>query len=330
MSEATGRTELKHRLWGVGGRVETEGLADRRVLLTQAKLMPVNDTERRLWMKTRFNCTCQIFPVFQCNLSHFPHSCRSNAASSPLGAWLERRAHPGKEMGEDICKLTFLPKEGKQSLQWDCQCKGNRPETEQGEFGGWVGLLFFFLFLFQSNILFAIKVYSGCPKLPINLLKYFHQKLFLFTQVIHLKKMPWNTKTDFLKKIYFSPPPVCPVNWKKSIICSYSATGPRNPTEDLWSWHLSLTSSSVQDPQFQWHLPVSALSRNTYTTSARENYHPSWPVSININNCSYPHKCHVWPSLQRGLERKTEATVLLCWYMQKTLSTQLGWDLKLI
>lgn len=231
MSEATGRTELKHRyrLWGVGGRTETEGLADRRVLLTQAKFMPVNDTERRLWMKTRFNRTCQIFPVFQCNLSHFPHSCRSNAASSPLGAWLGRRAHPGKEMGEDTCKLTFLPKEGKQSLQWDCQCKGNRPETEQRGLGGWVWGFFPFSFFSQTFYLLS-KVYSGCPKLPINLLKYFHQKLFLFTQVIHLKKMPWNTKTEFFFKLYFSPPPVCPVNWKKinyMLILSHRSEKPR-------------------------------------------------------------------------------------------------------
>lgn len=205
MSEATGRTELKHRLWGVGGRVETEGLADRRVLLTQAKLMPVNDTERRLWMKTRFNCTCQIFPVFQCNLSHFPHSCRSNAASSPLGAWLERRAHPGKEMGEDICKLTFLPKEGKQSLQWDCQCKGNRPETEQGEFGGWVGLLVFFSFPFSVKHFICYQGIFRLSKVTHKSSEVFSPKIISFYTSHSFKKNAVKHQNWFFKKNIFFP-----------------------------------------------------------------------------------------------------------------------------
>lgn len=152
--------------------------------------------------------------------------------------------------------------------------------TDRAE-GGWVwGILF--LLLFQSNIL--SKVYSGYPEYQSYLQifwsiftkKYlFLHKAFIFKKA--LKNQNW---------IYFSPPPVCPVNWKKSIICSYSATGLRNPTEHLWSWHFSLTSSSAQDPRFQWHLPVSALTRNTNTTTARGNYLPSWAVSININNCS--------------------------------------------
>lgn len=159
------------------------------------------------------------------------------------------------------------------------------------------------------------------PKLPTNLLTHFHQKNSYFYTRHSLKKKKALKNQN---RIYFSPPPVCPVNWKKSIICSYSATGLRNPTEHLWSWHFSLTSSSVQDPWFQWHLPVSALTRNTYTTTARENYLPSWAVSI--NNSSYPLKCHVWPSLQKGLVREEDRgiNITLLAYAKETLSAQLS------
>lgn len=157
----------------------------------------------------------------------------------------------------------------------------------------------------------------------------FSPKISTFTQAF-IKKKKKALKNQ--NGIYFSPPPVCPVNWKKSIICSYSATGLRNPTEHLWSWHFSLTSSSVQDPRFQWHLPVSALTRNTYTTTARENYLPSWAVSININNSSYLLKCHIWPSLQKGLVREEDRgiNITLLAYAKETLRAQLSWDLQLI
>lgn len=203
----------------------------------------------------------------------------------------------------------------------------NTPGHRQS-WGCWV-LGFLLLFHFQSNIL--SKEYSGFPEYQSypKIFQSIFIKKYLFLQEAFIKKKKALKNQN---RIYFSPPPVCPVNWKKSIICSYSATGLRNPTEHLRSWHFSLTSSSVQDPRFQWHLPVSALTRNTYTTTARENYLPSWAVSINIKNCSYPLKCHVWPSLQKGLVKEEDRgiNITLLAYAKETLSTQLSWDLQLI
>lgn len=215
-------------------------------------------------------------------------------------------------MSEDISKPPILPEVPGHRQSW-----------------GGLGLGVFVSFGFPvKHFTKGIFRLSWVPKLPTNLLKHFHQKNICFYIRHSFFKKPWKTKTEFI----FPLPPVCPVNWKKSIICSYSATGLRNPTEHLWSWHFSLTSSSAQDPQFQWHLPVSALTRNTNTTTARENYLPSWAVSININNSSYLLKCHIWPSLQKGLLRKEDRgiNITLLAYEKETLSTQLGWDLQLI
>lgn len=120
--------------------------------------------------------------------------------------------------------------------------------------GGFEG----FCFISFSSQTFYQRSIQATPSMKItNLLKHFHQNMSIFTGH-SLKKSREKPKLNL-----FFPSSSCPVNWKKSIICSYSATGVRNPTEHLWSWHFSLTSSSVQDPQFQWHLPVSALTRNT-------------------------------------------------------------------
>lgn len=124
--------------WG-DERRQREGLADRRVLLTQAKFMPVNNIRGCGWKQDLIAHA----KSFQYNLCYFPHSCRGNIASSPLGARPGRRGHPGMEMGEDICKPTFLPKEGKQSLQWNCQCEGNGSQTDLSGVLGWC---WFFLF----------------------------------------------------------------------------------------------------------------------------------------------------------------------------------------
>lgn len=213
-------------------------------------------------MKTRFNCAHEAFSVFQCNLCYFPcnlcinqcnlcyfpSSHRGNAASCPLAAWLER-GNQGNEMSEDISRPPILTEEGEQSLQWGCQVKDR---AEGG--GGFEG----FCFISFSSQTFYQRSIQATPSMKItNLLKHFHQNMSIFTGH-SLKKSREKPKLNL-----FFPSSSCPVNWKKSIICSYSATGVRNPTEHLWSWHFSLTSSSVQDPQFQWHLPVSALTRNT-------------------------------------------------------------------
>lgn len=181
--------------WGDEQR-QREGLADRRVLLTQAKFVPVNNIQGCGWKQDLIaHAKSSQFSSVTYAISHIPAEA---TLSSPLGAWLGRRGNPGKEVGEDICKPTFLPKEGKQSLQWDCQCKGNGSQTELRGVWGW----FFFSFSFSSQTFYLLsKVYSGCPKLPINLLKYFHQELFIFTQIINLKKC-----LETPKLIFFPPP----------------------------------------------------------------------------------------------------------------------------
>lgn len=227
-------------------------------------------------------------------------------------------------MSEDSSKPPILIEEGEQSLQRGCQCEGimSQKQLRRVGFEG-------FCFIFFSSQTFYQRYIQVTPSMKVThkSSEAFSPKYIYFCKALILKKAMRNQNW-----IYFSPPPVCPVNWKKSIICSYSATGVRNPTEHLWSWHFSLTSSSAQDPRFQWHLPVSALTRNTYTTTARENYLPSWAVSININNCSYPLKCHVWPSLQKGLGREEDRSIniTLLAYAKETLSAQLSWDLQLI
>lgn len=228
---------------------------------------------------------------------------------------------PGNVVGEGKCR------------KWDewryqqtpYSARGTRSQTELRGFG--FGGFCFFWFSSQTFYQRYIQV-TLSTKITYKSSEAFSPKNICFYIRHSFFKKPWKTKTEFI----FPLPPVCPVNWKKSIICSYSATGLRNPTEHLWSWHFSLTSSSAQDPQFQWHLPVSALTRNTNTTTARENYLPSWAVSININNSSYLLKCHIWPSLQKGLLRKEDRgiNITLLAYEKETLSTQLGWDLQLI
>lgn len=252
-----------------------------------------------------------LIPIFlqrqRCLLS--PGSMAGDGKSRKWDEWRYQQILPNS--------APILPKEEEQSLQWGCQCEGTRSQTELREVGFWGFCFFsissqtFYQKYIQVTLSTKVTHKSSDTFSPKN--SYFYTRHSLKKKA--LKNQNW---------IYFSPPPVCPVNWKKSIICSYSATGLRNPTEHLWSWHFSLTSSSVQDPWFQWHLPVSALTRNTYTTTARENYLPSWAVSI--NNSSNPLKCHVWPSLQKGLVREEDRgiNITLLAYAKETLSAQLS------
>lgn len=131
-----------------------------------------------------------------------------------------------------------------------------------------IGCTFFFFCFFSQTFHLLSNVYSGCPKLPINNLKYIHQRLF-FKQVIHFK--------NALKHQNWFPPPACPVHQK---IINYMPIFSHRSKKHHWGL-MELT------PFLHFQLCARSVTPDR-VSSLQEHLHPHSKGKITVSLELYP------------------------------------------